>query len=200
MRTVGDLLRAADPLKHEGTWSPLERVDTRQNVLTGSRVAVSEWSRRSLVVAIATVCLTAGAGIALPRFFSPPLQAAVSFEIRLAEVSPAPELEPVTVSQSGLAIYLHPDVIVTNEDIAEAKVVPGNSASTFGVEVIFDAIGTEKMLHATSGHLGNPIAMLINGEVVAAPTLRSRISKSAVMDGELSQSEAARIADGMIGR
>ena len=206
MRTVGDLLRAADPLKHEEMWSLLERMNTRRKVVTGSGsrsgsdARVSEWSRRSLVISIATAGMMAVVGVALPRFLSPPLQAAVSFEVRLADESPAPELEAVTVSQSGLAIYLHEDVIVTNEDIAEATVIPGNSASTFSIEVIFNARGAHEMSSATSAHLGKPIAMLINGEVVAAPRLRSRIGKAAVVSGEFTQSEAERIAAGMIGR
>ena len=200
MRTVGDLLRAADPLKHEEMWSPIERIATRQKVLTGSRAPASGWSRRSLVISIATAGMMAIAGVALPRFFSPPLQAAVSFEVRLAEESPAPGLQAVTLAQSGITIYLHQDSIATNEDIAEARVVPGNSASTFGVEVIFNARGAENMSRATSSHVGKPIVMLINGQAVAAPTLRSRISKSAVMSGEFTRSEAGRIADGMIGR
>jgi preprotein translocase subunit SecD len=39
--------------------------------------------------------------------------------------------------------------------------------------------------------------MLIDGEVVAAPTLKSPIGDAAVISGDFTQSEAQRIADGM---
>ena len=53
------------------------------------------------------------------------LQAAVRFEVRLAEDRPAPGLREAKVSGSDRSVYLHDEVIVTNSDIAAARVIQG---------------------------------------------------------------------------
>ena len=56
------------------------------------------------------------------------------------------------------------------------------------------------MRRATANHLGKPLAVLIDGEVVMAPTLRSPVSDSALISGDFSQAEAERIVNGIGGR
>ena len=203
MKTIGDLLRSADPLGHEPIWSPQTRLAARQVVLAGIRASLSSvpWLRRPIVVAIVAAALVLVAGtIVGPRFWSPVIQAAVRFEVRLAEEAPAAGLHEVTVTTAGRAIYLHQEVVVTNSDIAQAKVVPGDGPSSFGVEVTFSTAGADEMRRATQGHVGKPVAILIDGKVVAVPTLRSPISQSAVISGDFTRGEAERIANGMIGK
>jgi SecD/SecF fusion protein len=53
------------------------------------------------------------------------------------------------------------------------------------------------MREATRNHLGKPVAILIDGEVVAAPTIKSPIGEAAVISGDFTQSDAQRIASGM---
>ena len=94
-------------------------------------------------------------------------------------------------------IYLHEEIVVTNADIAGSRVVPGGTASTFNITVEFTTTGAEKMRKATTDHLGKPVAMLIDGEVVMAPTLRSPITTSAVISGDFTKAEADRIVNGI---
>jgi preprotein translocase subunit SecD len=89
---------------------------------------------------------------------------------------------------------------VTNEDIAEARIVPGDGPSTFGADITLSTRGAEKMSRASSNHIGKLIAILIDRQIVAAPTLRGPISKLAAISGLHTRAEAQRIADGMIGR
>ena len=70
----------------------------------------------------------------------------------------------------------------------------------FSVDVTFTPSGAEKILRATRNHLGKSVAMLVDGQVVASPRLRSAIRSSAVINGDFTRAEAERIADGMIGR
>ena len=58
----------------------------------------------------------------------------------------------------------------------------------------------ESALIATGGHVGRPLAVLIDGEVVMAPVLRSPITTSAVTSGDFTQPEAERIVAGIVGR
>ena len=202
MKTVSDLICKSDPLSHEPIWSPRERQSVRQNVLRGAADVMPSipFFRQPLMIAMMTFCLVLIAGAAIvPRLrLSPVLaQASVRFEIRLAEEFPGPGLEP-SIGAGGV-IYLHRDAIVSNVDIQAARVIPG-SPSGFGVEVTFTTSGAERILRATRAHVGKPMVFLIDGKVVASPTLKSAVSSSAVISGDFAHVDAERIANGMIGR
>ena len=129
---------------------------------------------RSRVPVLATALLAVIATAVIgSRLWSPgiaDLRAAVRFEVRLAEENPAAGLQAARVDADRI-IYLHPEVIVTNSDIAKAGVVPGDSPSHFGV--------------------------LMDGKVVMAPTVRDAISALATINGDLTQAEAERIVNGI---
>jgi preprotein translocase subunit SecD len=104
------------------------------------------------------------------------------------------------VLDSARVIYLHPEVVVSNEDIAQSWVVQ-DGPEQFGVSVQFLPAGAERMKQATATHVGRPMAILIDGAVVMAPVVRSPITgDSAVITGKFTQAEAERIADGIATR
>jgi preprotein translocase subunit SecD len=74
------------------------------------------------------------------------------------------------------------------------------SSSGFSVGVTFTPRGAEKILRATSNHVGKSVAILIDGQVVASPSLKSAIRSSAEINGNFTPLDAERIANGMIGR
>src|SRR5215831_10644236 len=94
--------------------------------------------------------------------------AATAFEMRLAETQPGPGLVEAAVAGSDKKVYLHREAIVTNTDVVQATVVPGITSVNFNVAVTFNSAGAAKMARATSEHLNKPVAILINGRVVAA--------------------------------
>jgi preprotein translocase subunit SecD len=151
---------------------------------------------------LATMALTVIAASVLgPRVWSVfvgDLQAAaVRFEVRLGEDSPAPGLREAKVSGSDRLVYLHDEVIVTNGDIAVARVVPGPGLSEYSVGIEFKASGAEKMRAATGSHIGKLLAILLDGQVVMAPVLRSPISASARITGNFTRPQAERIVNGI---
>jgi len=198
MTTLRELLKDSDPLGHEPRRSDHDRQRSRQVVLAAPPVA-GDVPRRAAVTTVfaaaALVAIAAG-GLYWSRA-SVDVVAAVRFEVRLAEESFAPGLREVTVG-GGRKIYLHPETVVTNSDITEAKLVQNESA--FGVSVVFKADGAEKMRRATQSHVGKPLAILIDGTVVMAPVVRSAIAGQAVITGDYTKAEAEHIAAGMIGR
>ena len=202
MKTVSDILRDADPLRHE---PPLheERDRLREAILAAAadvRVSSSAGFRRPLVLVAAIALIVAGIVAIGSKIWSgggATLQAAVRFEVRLAEAQPTLGLRPARIAGSDRVVYLHPEIIVTNDDIAQSRVVQGNAPSHFGVAVELDAAGADKMRKATASHIGGPLAILIDGDVIAAPILRARISTSAVISGDFTKAEAERIANGM---
>ena len=125
------------------------------------------------------------------------VQAQMRFEVRLAEDGPGDGLAEARIDGSDQVVYLHPEVVVANGDIAQSSVVPGGGPAEFWVSVEFTAPGARKMRQATAEHVGRPIAILVDGEVVAVPRLRSAISTSAVVSGAFRRAEAEAIVDGI---
>ena len=200
MKTLPELLREADPLGFEPSRTPQDRRRIRQQVLDLPR-AVDNPPRRRLVlasmVAVTLVGIAAGS-LRWPGWAV--AVAAVRFEARLAEENPARGLRETVIAFTGRKIYLHQEVVVTNSDIAEAHVVQGETAAKFSVSVTFSAEGAAKMLRATRGHLGKPLALLLDGQVVLAPVVRAAIGPSAIISGDYTRAEAERIVGGIVGR
>ena len=130
----------------------------------------------------------------------PANQATTKLEMRLAEKEAAVGLAEAALSGSAEKIYLHADAIVTNADVVQARVVPGNSGSVFHVAIAFSRDGAVKMAQATASHVNKPLAILINGRVITAPILRGQISDNAVISGDFTNSEAQAIASGLNSR
>jgi hypothetical protein len=178
----------------------LELDSRRQAVL----VAAREWpnihsgSRIALFAMLALILILISA--LSSRIWSPSVgdvQGAVRFEVRLAEDRPAPGLRKAKVSDSGKTVYLHSEVIVDNGDIAIARIIPGSNPSQYAVELKFNGSGTDKMRKASGDHIGKPVAIILNGQVVMAPTVRSPIGDSAVVTGNFTRAEAERIVNGI---
>jgi SecD/SecF fusion protein len=75
--------------------------------------------------------------------------------------------------------------------------LPGREGLRFVVGVHFTPEGARKMNAATQNHIDRPIAILVDGEVVMAPTVRSTIGDSAEINGNYTREQAERIVNGL---
>jgi hypothetical protein len=203
MTTLTDLLRHADPLRDEPAWDLHAHRARRAAVMAAARDVPARPSRRRFVLTFATAMLivAAGAGWRVwPRATVNVSAAPVRFEVRLAETTPAANRLAAVIAASGQHIYLEGDAIVTNADIARADVVPGGSAAEFSIEVTFTPEGADKIRRATEDHIGEPLAILIDGRVAIAPVIRGTIDTSALLTGHYARTEAERIAAGLVRR
>lgn len=201
MKNLSDLLRQADPLQDDS-----QRLDKVRNEMRRTVVAAASMARplpgravpRRFILAAAAATLVALtiAGVLGGSGDRAALQAAVRFEVRLAETEPVPGLVVARLGDSGRVIYLHPEMIVTNDDIAQSW-VRQDGPDRFGVSVELLEAGAQRMREATANHLGRPVAIMIDGVVVSAPIVRSEISNSAMITGDFTQSEAERIVEGI---
>jgi preprotein translocase subunit SecD len=116
-------------------------------------------------------------------------------EVRLAETEPATGLDAATVLSSNHKIYLHVERVITNNDVVQARVVEGNGQ--FNVAITLTPGGAARMATATSMHVGKPLAIIVNGDVIAAPTVRGQIGSEALITGDFTRVEAERIAAGL---
>jgi hypothetical protein len=202
MKTLPELLRDADPVASEPRRSTQDRYNTRQRILAAPHDAQRQPGRRRAItaVAIATISLLAIAGGFRYRSLGTvDVVAAVRFEVRLAEETPAAGLREIVVAGSSRTIYLHSETVVTNGDIARAHAVEDATKGTYSVVVTFSEEGAAKMLRASRDHLGKPMAILVDGAVVAAPVVRSPISKAAVIGGDFTKAEADTMVAGLLG-
>lgn len=191
MKTLAEVLRDADPLGYEPGRTAEQRRRDRQRILTSAHVAEKP-PRRIAMMAVAAVAL----GAIATGYWS--VTAAVRFEVRLAEEIPASGLRQTVVS-GNRTIYLQQRAVATNSDVATAELIPG-SVGSFNVSITFTEDGAAKMRRATEGHIGRPVAILIDGDVVMAPVVKSPISGSAVISGNFTKAEAERIVSGIVGR
>ena len=202
MKSLRDVLQDADPLRHEPHRLEWERQRLRQAVVAGATgVTRPSFAWPSTPVAVVTVALIAVGLVAVGSQIWPQrgstLQAQIRFEVRLAEDQQTPGLTEAQIAGSERVVYLHEESIVTNEDIAQSSVIQGDGPSRFSVTVQFSAAGAQRMREATASHIGRPMALLIDGDVVLAPVVRSVISDSAMITGDYTQAEAERIVNGI---
>ena len=158
MTNLRKLLQDADPLQHEPTLSQAIAIPTsrRMPAFAPSRARTI----RSQLAYVAVAVMLLAAAFLGARMWSPfvsGVQAAVRFEVRLAEEKTAPGLREAKAANSGQTVYLHDETIVTNSDIASTQVVPGGSPSQYRVSVQFTPSGAEKMRAATANHMGEPV-------------------------------------------
>jgi len=201
MTTVGDLLRDADPVRHDPPPAAVNRERTRWTIVDhAARPNPPARQAKPLAFTVGIVLLAAAlaAGYQSWPRSGGTLQAAVRFEVRLAESEPAAGLRRAPIAGSDRVIYLHDEILVSNGDVAESRVEPARDLERFAVHIRLNPAAADRMRHATSGHAGRPVAILIDGQVLAAPVVRGPISTSAIISGDYTEAEARRIARGVL--
>ena len=201
MKDLSSLLRDADPLGDNPDAVHERRDEIRRIVVAaasaGRSTSGASIRRRHVLAGMgAVVAALVIAGVLIGSGNRGTLQAAVRFEVRLAETQPVPGLIVAQIARTGRVIYLHPESVVTNDDIAQSWVMP-DGPDRFSISVEFLQTGAERMRQATAAHIGKPVAILIDGNVVIAPVIRSAITNSALITGDYSQADAERIARGI---
>lgn len=151
----------------------------------------------ALLVLVFVVTGTAAAVLSALPLTLPALarQGSTSLEVRLAEAEPAPGLVEAMVDGSTRRVYLRPGSLVTGADVTSARVA--DAGGTYSVNVTFSTDASNRLAEATRIHLGRPVAILLDGRVLSAPTLRSIIRGSAVITGDFTRARAERIAAGL---
>lgn len=204
MIDLGAQLRAADPLTFEAGPSAMSRARVRAAVLGAALTTTPPSRRPSMSPRRRTVALAALGFLAIAmsiqwRFGAAPAYAAVRFEVRLAEAEPRPGLREAPVGVLPRVVYIHDDVVVTNDDISDARVV-ASASEAVGVEIRLTPAGSARLRVATRGHLGRPVALMVDGVVVAAPTVRSEIGDVGLLSGTFTRADAERIVRGILPR
>jgi TonB family protein len=155
-----------------------------RELLKESRMSAPRLSFTMIAVTLVMAGVTAATVRALPLDLSAMAQTGgpSRMEIRLAETAPGVGLQQARVSGSDQPIYLHPAALATWSDVSLARIVDvGNSG--FGVAVTLNSDAAARMATATTAHLNRPLAIILDGRVVAAPTVRAPIGETAMITG-----------------
>lgn len=180
----------------------MNELDYRSEVSTTP--GIQREGRFSIVAIVLGVLVLLGGIIGLWWYFAVPWTLAntrpVVFELRLAETAPAGDLGSATVQGGSPArlIYLHPGFIVSNNDVESAEVV--EERGRYAVQFSLDSDGAARMRKATAAHQGKPLAILIDGRVLAAPIIRTQIGGNGMIEAGFTKEEAERIAGGIVSR
>jgi preprotein translocase subunit SecD len=118
-------------------------------------------------------------------------------EIRAADKREHSDWTKLHFHVGGLATWVAPDATVVRDDIVSAK----RSVDDFGQPIVilqFDQDASKKMDELSTRRMSQPVAILVDGEIIAAPILLKPVSETLVVNfGKSSdaQSSADRLAD-----
>jgi len=120
----------------------------------------------------------------------------VFLEVRLAETEPVRGLTfEAPVKGSERKVHIHYATVVTNGDLLKARVV--ETGGRYEVGVTLTPPGAGKMTEATARHAGRPLAIILDGEIVAVQTVRQALASEMIFSGDFTQADAARIVAGL---
>jgi preprotein translocase subunit SecD len=149
-----------------------------------------------IAIAMVSMALLSCAAIAPMVFAGKPPEFKVKVEIRRAEAEPADDLTEAVVVGTNQKVYLHKKADVTNEDIADAKLILIEDKYP-AIEITFTKAGKRKMAVYSKEQMGKPMAVLVDGVVITAPTVKSKIGDKAWIQGIFTATEAQDIANGI---
>ena len=110
------------------------------------------------------------------------LNGQMPLEIRAASSNPTTGWREMKAPGGATGVWVSPTSQLTSADIARAEVhtLPNGDPA---VAVVFSAEGAKKMAAFSAAQISQPIAILIDGRLAAAPVVRSTIDAQAVLSG-----------------
>jgi preprotein translocase subunit SecD len=124
-----------------------------------------------------------------------PAKEEITLEFRLVHEGPGKKAIEVPNRKTGKTIYVSKKVALSNEDIEKVEVVPDLYMDP-EVAIFFTKEGKRKLTGITQNNVGRRMALLLNGEVITAPTIRSRIASGRlVIAGEFEENEVDELVE-----
>lgn len=140
-------------------------------------------------------------------FLSPGNTPSITFEVRKAEQQQTGILEEVSVNGQQQKIYLHSEVLLTNDDISKTSVEMQqirDNEKIPQINVYFTPEGSDKLAEIAATHMQKPIAILLDGQAVSCPVIvgqtRGALGVLAITDAFQSREDAESAAKGLVGQ
>ncbi|MEO0879046.1 MAG: protein translocase subunit SecD [Pseudomonadota bacterium] len=104
-------------------------------------------------------------------------------------------LVPYTASEGAGGLVLLEDPIITGDMVTEASAQLNPDGGGFQINFSFDGRGARRFGNYTREHIGELFAIVLDGEIISAPTIQSPITGgSGRITGNFTPQEATRIA------
>jgi len=134
----------------------------------------------------------AGSGAAEPVARQP----LVRFAIHLLANGPGVGVVEAASAESGRPVHIRQERYVSNADVESARVEHAGSGCQ--VSIRLTRAGTEKLARLTRDHVGDRLALVVDGKVEMTPTIRSEITEGLVkLTGDFTDARCAEIARGL---
>jgi len=116
-------------------------------------------------------------------------------ELRLAEEQPGGGLTEFVEGGPGQKkFYLHGETVITTDDIIKAQLSTAYGADQPELAIEFTPEASKRMAEVTGQHIGDYMALLIDGRLVSAAKIVSRVSDKCVIAGSFTRDEVDRMA------
>jgi preprotein translocase subunit SecD len=120
----------------------------------------------------------------------------VSFAIHLVAAGPGRGVVMASSWQDGESVHVHSERQVSNVDVEAARVARTDSGCQ--VDIRLTGAGSRKLSRLTRNHVGERLALVIDGKVAMTPTIRSEITQGAVaLTGDFTDARCEEIARGL---
>ena len=93
-------------------------------------------------------------------------------------------------------IYLGSEILLSSDDVESAEVSAFDG--THVINVVFTNHGAQKLRKITEERIRKPLGIIVNGELLSAPTIQNPLSKNVMIRGSYSKDEAEVIARGIL--
>jgi RNA polymerase sigma factor, sigma-70 family len=123
------------------------------------------------------------------------------FQFRLVLNAPSAKADPMTVVQQGAdakatkTLYVQKKVLLDQTDLMSASVITNQPAGKPWIQITFTDAGAKQFAKVTHQNIGKRLAIIIDGRLYSAPTIRSEIRDGkAQITGNFSEQEANDLA------
>ena len=117
-------------------------------------------------------------------------------EFRLAVDEPTEGFTESVYEDGEKKIFVANTVVLTSDDVAYTRVVefPGGGKTSPALEVVFTPEGATRIQTISKENIGRRIAVVLDGKVISAPTIRTEIRNKTIITGTFTDADVARIA------
>jgi len=123
------------------------------------------------------------------------------FQFRLVLDAPSTKADPMTIVRPGAdaatakTLYVQKKVLLDQTDLKSASVITNQPAGKPRIQITFTDAGAKRFAKVTRQNIGKRLAIIIDGQLYSAPTIRSEIRGGLVeMTGNFSEQEANDLA------
>lgn len=94
----------------------------------------------------------------------------------------------------GETLGVEKEVVISSSDVHEVHVNLAGDSEHYAVTLYFTPQGAQRLRDATDRNLGRQMAVMVNGLVLVAPRLQSRLGPSAMIAASYTKEEAEKLA------